>query len=295
MYNIINIFCVDGSIMDKINHCIDIKQLKIPDTYFYKDEYIRKTQINNLIRDINVNIKSVYQSVYKDGIRSNMYKFNCVLDSLRKIKDILFDSTYKYLYDYCAIGPELIKNNRYRGIRYVYMESIHMYYFLLYVKYNIVMELCNRINTVEVFEVIYTHIKMGMLTKDIFMEQIISIYNDIIKNININDVWNKWVKVSSDLYSICPKDFIDHNINIIIETPTDRSTKHNDQVDILNKTILSKFISNIHSNYNNLNDMKFMEFNKDNSFKIIKVNDINNLDINDICEKIKGEMQNEKE
>ena len=38
-----------------------------------------------------------------------------------------------------------------------------------------------------------------------------------------------------------------------------------------------------------------MEFNKDNSFKIIKVNDINNLDINDICEKIKGEMQNEKE
>ena len=39
--------------------------------------------------------------------------------------------------------------------------------FLLYVKYNIVMELCNRINTVEVFEVIYTHIKMGMLTKDI--------------------------------------------------------------------------------------------------------------------------------
>ena len=58
------------------------------------------------------------------------------------------------------------------------------------------------------------------------------------------------------LYSICPKDFIDHNINIIIETPNDRSTKHNDQVDILNKIILSKFISNIHSNYNNLNDMK---------------------------------------
>lgn len=27
MYTIINIFCVDGSIMNKINHCIDINDI----------------------------------------------------------------------------------------------------------------------------------------------------------------------------------------------------------------------------------------------------------------------------